>query len=40
MRLAFEDALRRAGYDVPEDVRGPTQIVPTWTGPRDRWAKA
>jgi hypothetical protein len=34
MRLAFEKALRAMGFDVPEDVRGPTKVIPEWTSSR------
>ena len=35
MRLALEDALPRAGYEVPENVRAPMMRTAEWRGPRD-----
>jgi hypothetical protein len=37
MRLAFEDALRKAGFDASILEQAPAeQVVASWTGPRDR----
>jgi hypothetical protein len=36
MRLAFEAALKKAGYDASAlEAAPPEQVMPTWTGPRD-----
>lgn len=34
LRIAFEKALRKAGFDVPEDVAGPELVTATWKGTR------
>lgn len=37
MRLAFERALARSGYDSSAlEAANPEQIEATWTGPRDK----
>lgn len=30
------DALRKGGFEVPDDVATPLLTMPVWTGPRDR----